>query len=262
MKETAILIPARYNSSRFPGKMLFEFDGIPLVRRVYDVCAATGIDTYVLTDDERIAGVVPNSIMTSTECENGTARCASAVEALNYANFINVQGDMIDINETMIRTVERNLSPHGYPIGFVTLYTHMNEADRSDSNVVKMIHTKNMAHWFCRASLKYGSRHLGVYGYDRKSLLSYLGLTSTPEEQAESLEQLRWLQTGGYIHAYEVDFDGIEINTREDADLWIARNKQKETTHDIGRKSEAMPGISRKKRLMTSEENQRRYDHG
>lgn len=106
MKDLAILIPARYNSSRFPGKMLELFDGIPLVRRVYNTCVSTGIDTYVLTDDERIASVVPNSIMTSSECANGTERCASVVDRLDYSSFINVQGDMIDVTPNMINRLK------------------------------------------------------------------------------------------------------------------------------------------------------------
>jgi 3-deoxy-manno-octulosonate cytidylyltransferase (CMP-KDO synthetase) len=230
-KEVAILIPARYNSSRFPGKMLEEFHGKPLVRRVYDICASTGIDTYVLTDDERIASVVPNSIMTSSEYRNGTERCSSIVDALNYENFINVQGDMIDVNEEMIHIIEKNLvrgSLFGNEV--ITLYTKMNEKDQSDPNVVKLIHTNGSAHWFCRSSLKYGSRHIGVYGYSRYALKKYQELTSYTEEVIESLEQLRWIQNGGHISVYETPFDGIEINTPEDANLWRLLNGGKAET--------------------------------
>lgn len=225
---TAILIPARYNSFRFPGKMLEEFDGVPLVRKVYDTCSSTGIDTYVLTDDERIASVVPNSIMTPQECENGTERCSSVVDILNYHYYINVQGDMIDVNHDMIHVIEKNLVG-AYLSGnqMITLYTQMNQKDQADPNVVKLIHTGCIAHWFCRSSLRYGSRHIGIYGYSNRSLRHYSESTCHPEEKIESLEQLRWIQNGGRITVYETSFDGIEINTPEDADLWRELNARK-----------------------------------
>lgn len=225
MKDMAILIPARYNSSRFPGKMLELFDGVPLVKRVYDTCASTGLDTYVLTDDERIAALAPNSIMTPRECENGTERCAAVIDRLNYNAFINVQGDMIDVTSEMIDVFRRATEDwsFSYYRGVATLYTDMKDSDQSDSSVVKLIHTGKAAHWFCRSSLKYGSRHIGVYYYTRDALKNYQTLTAYPEEKIESLEQLRWLQNGIGIDLFKVEFDGIEINTPEDANAWRER---------------------------------------
>jgi 3-deoxy-manno-octulosonate cytidylyltransferase (CMP-KDO synthetase) len=220
MKDLAILIPARFNSSRFPGKMLEMFDGVHLIRRVYNTCASTGIDTYVLTDDERIAAVSPNSIMTSKECKNGTERCAEVVEKLSYRSFINVQGDMIDVNQNMIQKVVDKLPYSAFCYSVVTLHSKMEKEDQKNPNVVKLVHTDDRAHWFCRSSLQYGSRHIGIYGYDSQSLKRYKELKVHNEETIESLEQLRWIQNGAQIASYEVDFDGIEINTPEDADLW------------------------------------------
>jgi 3-deoxy-manno-octulosonate cytidylyltransferase (CMP-KDO synthetase) len=230
MKDLAILIPARYNSTRFPGKMLEIFDGIPLVRRVYNTCVSTGIDTYVLTDDERIAAASPNSIMTSKECENGTARCADIVERLSYRSFINVQGDMIDVNQSMIEKIVDKLPHSRMYYSVVTLHSKMNEEDQKNPNVVKLVHTNDCAHWFCRSSLQYGSRHIGIYGYDSQSLKKYKELKVHNEETIESLEQLRWIQNGAQIASYEVDFDGIEINTPEDAYLWRKVHDRKPQT--------------------------------
>jgi 3-deoxy-manno-octulosonate cytidylyltransferase (CMP-KDO synthetase) len=230
MKDLAILIPARYNSSRFPGKMLEHFDGVPLVRKVYDTCVSTGIDTYVLTDDERIAAVSPNSIMTSKDCENGTTRCAEVVSKLKYQSFINVQGDMIDVNQSMIQKIVDKLPYSAFCYSVVTLHSKMEKEDQKNPNIVKLVHTDERAHWFCRSSLQYGSRHIGIYGYDAQALKRYKDLKVYDEETIESLEQLRWIQNGAQIASYEVDFDGIEINTPEDAYLWRKLNDGKTKT--------------------------------
>ena len=112
MTSTAILIPARYNSTRFPGKPLCMLDGVPMIKRVYDACTASKIPTYVLTDDVRIASVFQNTsvIIDDTDYTNGTERCAGAINIdymKKYDQFINVQGDMPDVTTQMIeRCVE------------------------------------------------------------------------------------------------------------------------------------------------------------
>jgi 3-deoxy-manno-octulosonate cytidylyltransferase (CMP-KDO synthetase) len=228
-RNIAILIPARYDSSRFPAKMLSDLDGKTLIRRVYDICWSTGIDTYVLTDDERIANAVPNSIMTSKDHDNGTSRCSEVIEKLNYNKFINVQGDMPDITPEIIEKIASWLERYGYDAfeggSVVTAYTKMPPEKQHNPNVVKMIHTDGHVHWFCRSALFYGSHHLGVYGYTKGALANYNKLKVYSEEQMEKLEQLRWLQNGISISAVEVEFDGIEINSPEDLEMWNAINK-------------------------------------
>ena len=86
---TAILIPARLKSTRLEDKMLVELDGVPLIRRVFDICNSTDFDTYVVTDSLEIAEIVPNFILTG-EASNGTERCALAARDLNYSQYINV----------------------------------------------------------------------------------------------------------------------------------------------------------------------------
>jgi len=227
-KDIAILIPARYASTRFPAKMLSDVGGKPLIRRVYDICASTGLDTYVLTDDDRIASAVPNSIITSENHENGTSRCGEVIDKFNYTKFINVQGDMPDITPEIIEKIASWLDRYGYDYvsgGIVTAYTKMTPEKQQDQNAVKMIHTDSLAHWFCRSSLAYGSHHLGIYGYTKGALKNYGKLKVYPEEQIEKLEQLRWIQNGVSISVVEVDFDGIEINTPEDLEMWNQINK-------------------------------------
>ena len=219
---TAILRPARYNSSRFPGKMMEKLNGVPLVEHVYNICAATGLDTYVLTDHQDIYNYMgANRCLMTQDAENGTERCMQVIdEVLQYDRYINVQGDMPDITEDIIRAVEKELQRSDVS----TAYTPMDFNLRSDPNSVKMIHSRGRAHWFLRASLTYGDHHLGVYGYNREAKAMYNASTKYIEEDMEKLEQLRWIQNGMRIGAVEVEFDGIEINTPEDLEKWQIKN--------------------------------------
>ena len=218
---TAILIPARLDSTRFPNKMLANLNGVPLIKHVYDKCVATGLDTFVVTPDIEIADYIPSSVLVG-DADNGTERCMLAIdEHLQYDRYINVQGDMPDITEDIIRAVEDVLKTHA---DVATAYTPMDFNLRSDPNCVKMIHSRGRAHWFLRASLEYGDHHLGVYGYNREAKAMYSTSKKFIEEDIENLEQLRWIQNGIKIGVAEVEFDGIEINTPEDLEKWQIKN--------------------------------------
>jgi len=222
MMTTAILIPARYNSSRFPGKMMAKLNGVPLVEHVYNRCVATGLDTYVLTDHQDIYNYMGgNRCLWTKEAENGTERCMQVIDTvLQYDRYINVQGDMPDITPEIIRAVEGELQRSDVATAFTTMDFNL----RNDPNNVKMIHNRGRAHWFCRASLMYGDHHLGVYGYNREAKIMYSTSVKFPEEDIEKLEQLRWIQNGIKIGVVEVEFDGIEINTPEDLEKWQTKN--------------------------------------
>jgi len=220
MKKTAILIPSRYNSSRFPGKPLAMLDGVPMIKRVYDACVASNLPTYVLTDDVRVASVFHNAsvIIDYKDYENGTERCAGALTIdymQKYDQFINVQGDMPDITPDIIHSVVECLDS-GWDIA--TAYTEMKPELLADPNTVKLIHNRAFAFWFGRGT-NYGSHHLGVYGYT-KDALKYYPKKESEHEKIENLEQLRWLDSGTSIGVTRVDFNGIEINTPEDNDRW------------------------------------------
>ena len=218
---TAILIPARLASKRFPDKMLHILDGKPLIQRVFDACRQTDFDTYVVTDSKRIASLVPNHIMTG-EASNGTERCAMAACNLNYDYYINVQGDMPDVTTEMINTVAEYLKHYS----ITTLYTDMTEEEQNKPSSVKMVRAGDQALWFGRGMTGYGDWHLGIYGYRSNVLALYPSLIVTKEEQAEKLEQLRWLKAGWDIGCARVDFNGVEINTQEDIHLWNYKNEQ------------------------------------
>jgi 3-deoxy-manno-octulosonate cytidylyltransferase (CMP-KDO synthetase) len=221
MKSTAILIPARYGSTRFPGKPLAMLNGVPMIKRVYDACTASKIPTYVLTDHQDIYNVIgPNCIMDHDNYENGTERCAGAVSksALldQYDQFVNVQGDMPDVTLQMIERCIEWLKY--YQIS--TVYAEMPKAMQDDPNSVKMVRAGDKALWFGRGLTGYGHWHLGIYGYKRNPLEFYRTMEVTQEEEVEKLEQLRWLKAGWDIGCSCVDFNGTEINTPEDIDRW------------------------------------------
>ena len=225
MKSTAILIPARYASTRFPGKPLAMLDGVPMVRRVYDACVASKLPTYVLTDDMRIFNLFGASNCWIEEphvasYDNGTERCAGAVEKFDvlnkYDQFINVQGDMPDVTVDMIERCAWHLQHYQ----ITTLWTDMPKEMQNDPNSVKMIKAGDKALWFGRGITGYGDWHLGIYGYRRNVLEFYRTYEVEQEEQVEKLEQLRWLKAGWDIGCLHAEFNGVEINAPEDINKW------------------------------------------
>jgi len=222
MISTAILIPARYNSKRLPGKPLCMLDGVPMIRRVYDACVASKIPTYVLTDDRRIADVIPKRHSWTDEVDeyaNGTERCAGALKhsplLTEYTNFINVQGDMPNVTIDMIQKTIEQLKNYSV----TTVWSPLLPGDLLDKNKVKVITAGDRALWFGRG-FSYGHHHLGIYGYRRDTLSVYPTLEVTREEHNEGLEQLRWLKAGYNIGALETEFTGVEINNASDVELW------------------------------------------
>ena len=224
---TAILIPARYGSTRLPGKPLAMLDGVPMIKRVYDACSASKIPTYVLTDDQRIAQVFKNTsvVIDDYPYENGTERCAGAINLdymKKYDQFINVQGDMPDVTLQMIERCVEWLKY--YPIS--TVWTDMPKEMQNNPDSVKMVRAGDQALWFGRGMTGYGEWHLGIYGYRRDALELYSDLEVTQEEEVEKLEQLRWLKNGWQIGCSSVQFKGTEINSPEDVDIWHKQDSQ------------------------------------
>ena len=225
MKSTAILIPARYASTRLPGKPLELLDGVPMIRRVADAARESGFPVYVLTDDQRVANCVNDAytvIIDQIDYDNGTERCAGALKQDyldKYDTFINVQGDMPDVTTDMVDNCIIKLQK--YPVS--TVFTTMPEEKQNDPNSVKMIRAGDSALWFGRGMTGYGELHLGVYGYRRDALNLYPTLSVTEEERIEKLEQLRWLKNGWQIGINSVYYKGTEINTPDDVDRWHAK---------------------------------------
>jgi|TARA_B110000238_G_scaffold161438_1_gene175480 3-deoxy-manno-octulosonate cytidylyltransferase (CMP-KDO synthetase) len=224
MKSTAILIPARYGSTRFPGKPLALLDNVPMIKRVFDAASKSGLPTYVLTDDTRIADMFEQHqvIIDLAEYENGTERCAGAVAMRTldeFDQFINVQGDMPDVTIDMIAKAQLQLKY--YPVS--TVFTDMPEEQQNDPNSVKMVRAGDQALWFGRGMTGYGLWHLGVYGYSKNALQCFPNLQIEQEERVEKLEQLRWLKNGWQIGCNSVYYNGVEINAPEDVESWHAK---------------------------------------
>ena len=224
---TAILIPARLASTRFPEKPLKLLNRVPMIRRVYDRCLETGLDTFVLTDSKRIASLFPegNVVVHDDPYENGTERCAGVLRDSRfdqYKQFVNVQGDMPDVTVDIVEKCIWHLK--NYPV--TSVFTQMPEDKQMDPSTVKMVRAGDQALWFGRGLTGYGDWHLGVYGYKRNPLEMYSNLEVTQEEEVEKLEQLRWLKNGWQVGVLSVYYKGMEINTPQDLEEWHSKNSQ------------------------------------
>ncbi len=217
--KTAVVIPARLDSTRFPNKMLCDVGGQTLIRRVYEQCLKTGFDVYVATDSQEIADQVDKAVF-AYDCENGTARIAKAYKQMPYYDYIiNVQGDMVVVPVEDVIKLPNLLEDYSV----ATLKHPMQPEQQNDPNTVKVISNNGEAHWFCRAPLKYGDWHYGIYAYRSLTLKCYNSLTVYPEETIESLEQLRWIQNGYTIGVADAGY-AAEINTPNDLESF--KNRQ------------------------------------
>jgi len=219
MTSTVIVIPARYHSTRLPGKPCLELGGVPMVRRVYAACVQTGIRTIVSSDSHTVLQHIPeeDQWLDQTPYKNGTERVGGVARKMQAENYINVQGDMIDITPEIIHKVAAGLEK----ANIVTAYTDLPEEQRNDPSTVKLIRGKTEALWFGRGITGYGDWHLGVYGYKRGALASYRNYEQPQEEIVEQLEQLRWLKNSWQIDCIKVQYNGIEINTPDDVRKWM-----------------------------------------
>jgi 3-deoxy-manno-octulosonate cytidylyltransferase (CMP-KDO synthetase) len=223
-------IPARFGSTRLPGKPLLPIAGRPMIEHVYArVAQARGLTrVVVLTDDERIARAVESFggewEMTPADCASGTDRIAWAARSWNASAVINVQGDepLID-PEGISRIAEHLAASPGDPV--VTLATPAEPGEMDNPNAVKVVLARDgSALYFSRSPIPYQRqpggaaplKHLGIYGYQREALLRLAGLPPTPLERSESLEQLRALENGIPIRVLVVDRGSFGVDTAED----------------------------------------------
>lgn len=230
MKAVAV-IPARYASTRLPGKPLLDICGKPLIQRVWEIVSrARGLDEVVVaTDDERIADAVRafggKVRMTSPECRSGSDRVREVAESLAADVYVNVQGD-----EPLLEpaAIERLLDVFTEDAGVqvATLCSRISEEQARSPHQVKVVrdHAGN-ALYFSRAPLPLVRErgetaeflgHVGIYAYRADALRGFASLPFSPLEQAEKLEQLRFLQAGIAIHVPEVPSMGTGVDTPED----------------------------------------------
>ena len=230
------IIPARYASSRFPGKPLALINGKPMVQWVYERVQSSEVrDLVVATDDERIARCVQDFggrvVMTSPDHASGTDRCGEAALSLEPNDndvVINIQGD-----EPLISPKEIHLLASAFEDRSVQIATLVNPftdaAVLQNPNDVKVVMAKNgNVLYFSRLPIPYlregGTpptqyyRHIGVYAYRYGVLKQIVLLPTSGLENSEKLEQLRWLENGYTIRALACDYQGIGVDTPEDLD--------------------------------------------
>lgn len=240
MKFIAI-IPARYASTRFPGKPLAMLGGKSVIERVYTQVSNVIDDVYVATDDDRIFSAVEafggKAVMTSPNHKSGTDRIEEAVEKISEANgitydvVINVQGDEPFIQQSQIESVKAcfddattQIATLGKPFG------NNLDAVKNPNSPKIAVSLQGFALYFSRSVIPYCRgkeesewpssfpylKHIGMYAYRREVLREVTQLPQSPLELAESLEQLRWLENGYKIKVGLTDVETIGIDTPED----------------------------------------------
>lgn len=239
-----VIIPARYESSRFPGKPLAKIGGEEMIVRVCRQVTKAGVEAAVATDDPRIFDCVEaagfKAVMTSREHRSGTERVEEAYRLLGSDAdvVINVQGDEPFIRPEQIQKLVAIFENN--PAAQIGTLAMRFDAARGfdalfDPNLVKVVFSNEMnALYFSRSIIPYVRKtdwknwlkeaefhtHIGIYGYKAETLSEIVRLPESSLEKAESLEQLRWLQNGYGIKVGLTEFSTIGIDT--EADLWAA----------------------------------------
>jgi 3-deoxy-manno-octulosonate cytidylyltransferase (CMP-KDO synthetase) len=225
------VIPARYASTRLPGKPLADLDGRPMIEHVYRRAAdARGVEGVVVaTDDQRVADAVERfggvARMTSPEHRTGMDRLAEVAADLRAGIIVNVQGDEPLVEPSAIAQMVEALRADP-TLEMSTLRTPIrHDADYASPHVVKVVVDRHdHALYFSRSPIPFlragqpgvTFKHLGLYAYRREVLLRLAALPQSPLEQAESLEQLRALEHGIRIRAVETQYDSIGVDTPDD----------------------------------------------
>jgi 3-deoxy-manno-octulosonate cytidylyltransferase (CMP-KDO synthetase) len=234
LAKVVVVIPARYGSTRLPGKPLVSIAGKPMIQRVFERAklAQCVNQVIVATDDERIVKAVEaiggEARMTRSDHRTGTERVAEVAAHVEGDVFVNVQGDEPLLDPAAVDAAVTSLLEDP-PASIATVATPIKmPADIMDPNVVKtVLDFEGNAIYFSRAPIPWvrdtGSKvlarhlkHLGLYVFDRESLLEYPTLPPGELERIEQLEQLRWLENGWKIRVAEVEHDAVSVDVPED----------------------------------------------
>jgi 3-deoxy-manno-octulosonate cytidylyltransferase (CMP-KDO synthetase) len=233
-----VVIPARYASTRLPGKPLLQLAGRPMLQHVHERSLQSGASEVIIaTDDQRIADAAHNFdatvCMTSTEHTSGTERLAEVVETQGWDDddiIVNVQGDEPLLPEVLIKQVAEGLASNSAAPMATLAYPIQSSDEAADPNIVKVVlDRKGYALYFSRAAIPCHRdipvgdigidllRHIGLYAYRAGFLKRYLQMDVSPLESIEKLEQLRVLWYGMKIHVgIATQMPGHGVDTRED----------------------------------------------
>ena len=238
MSKTAIIIPARYGSSRLEGKPLLTVAGKPVIQWVYEKAMQAQLADMIIvaTDDKRIYDAVAAfggvAEMTSVNHKCGSDRIREVVDRHPEISYIvNLQGDEPLIEPSAIDEVARNVKEDANADISTLVRVLKDEDEINNPNLVKCVRDKNgFALYFSRSKIPYERNpisgefygHLGIYGYKREALIKMTSLDQTPLEKTESLEQLRALENGMKIKTSVVDFVPVGIDTAQDLEKFKA----------------------------------------
>lgn len=223
------LIPARYHSTRLPGKMLLDLAGKPLICRVFEQVKKTNLfdRIIVVTDNEEIARLIDinggESFLSQLPHQSGTDRIAEAARFIEADLMVNVQGDEPFISREPLQNLLAAFDEEN--VAVASLMHEINE-DVNNPNNVKVITDKNDdAIYFSRAVIPFDRddknevtyhKHIGVYAFRKRLLLEFVKLPQSNLEKIEKLEQLRLLENGIKIRMVKTNYTGIGIDTKED----------------------------------------------
>lgn len=228
------MIPARYAASRFPGKLMEDLGGKPVIVRTYEAAQATELfdEVYVVTDSElifnTILGQEGRAIMSKEEHDTGSDRIAEAVFDMEVDIIVNVQGDEpFTDRKSLEALIEVFKYDQRREIDLASLMTRINDWDEiNNPNTVKVIVNKdNFALYFSRSPIPYPRakdkditffKHKGVYAFRKEALMDFRKLPICHLEAAEKIEAIRYLEYGKKIKMVETEATGIEIDTPED----------------------------------------------
>lgn len=246
MSDVLIVIPARYGSSRLPGKVLKPLCGKPVIEHVYRACQATGLgEVLVATESEVVveacARFGAQAVLTSPACQSGTDRVFEVSQNRPEKFIINVQGDEPFIKPQTVLAVANLLKEDPSCDISTAVFAQKDDPEVDNPNIVKAVLAKDgRALYFSRSRVPYKREktaenlkvpywhHCGIYGYRREALKRFVQLPASPLEQLERLEQLRALEDGMIIKCAEVTPAGPAIDTADDLAMAEAYYRQQQ----------------------------------
>ena len=237
------MIPARYSASRFPGKLMKDLGGKPVILRTYEAALHTNLfdEVYIVTDSDIIFKTIKNAggkaIMSKKEHECGSDRIAEAVENIDVDIVINVQGDEPFIDEVSLsKLIDVFKNDEKKEVDLASLKVQItNKEDIENPNNVKVItDVNNMAIYFSRSVIPYHRdttidvkyyKHKGVYAFRKQALIDFYNTPITPLEAVEKIEAIRYQEIGKKIKMVETDVEAVGIDTPEDLEKAIEHLK-------------------------------------
>jgi 3-deoxy-manno-octulosonate cytidylyltransferase (CMP-KDO synthetase) len=238
------MIPARYSATRFPGKLMKDLGGKPVILRTYEAALHTNLfdDVYIVTDSEVIFKTIEKAggkvIMSQEEHQCGSDRIAEAVKNIETDIVINVQGDepFIDkISLSKLIDVFKNDPQNEIDLASLKVQIFNKEDIENPNNVKVITDVNNLAIYFSRSVIPYQRdrdnsikyyKHKGVYAFRKQALIDFYHTPVTPLEAAEKIEAIRYQEIGKKIKMVETDIEAIGIDTQEDLEKAIRFLKQ------------------------------------